>query len=99
MARQSPQQRLSMPFFLYPDSDAVLDSNITKHTLRAADGHSALTALPLPQLSVADLKLNVGGCRMNWPWKKERYYSGLVLADDANPFPGEMDSYQKREGY
>ena len=99
MVRQAPKARLSFPFFLYPDADATLDSTRTRAALRAADGSSALPEPEPATLSVADLKLNVGDCRGSWPWKRERYYDGLVLADDANPFPGELTQYEKRDGY
>ena len=26
-------------------------------------------------------------------------FSGLVMADDANPFPGELEAYELRDGY
>jgi hypothetical protein len=94
MASHAPSRRLSMPFFLYCDDDAVLDAGLARGSLRA------LAPLPRPsRLPMRHLKLNVGGCRQSWPWKAQPYYDGLVLADDANPFPGELTQYELRPGY
>lgn len=87
MVRSAPSTRLSTPFFLYPDSEGVLDSTLTHASLRTIEG------LPLPApipatLSVRDFQANLDGCREKWPWKKGSYYAGLVLARDSDHFPG-----------
>ena len=44
--------------------------------------------VPFAQLPVRNFALNVGNCREDWPWKREAYYSGLVLCRDSDHFPG-----------
>ena len=100
MAQHAPTQRLSMPFFLYPDVEATLDASRTRPSLRAAGGKPLYDAgAGAAVVRAADLPLNVGGVRSKWAWKREEYYAGLVMADDANPFPGVQEQYVPRAGY
>ena len=89
MARQMPSTRLSTPFFLYADEEAVLDQAAARGPLLRRGAH-AQPAQPGPpaRLAVVDFKLNVGNCRELWPWKASEYYSGRVLCRDSDSFPG-----------
>ena len=85
MIRQAPSTRLSNPFFLYPDEEALLDPKLC--TFPHGDGGAAVC--DLPPLSVRDFRLNIANVREEWPWKKtERYYLGRVICRDSDHFPG-----------
>ena len=58
--------RMSMPFFLRPRLDALLDQ-------AAAAGGAPLSA-PLGALRQLDLEHNTGDVRWSWDWKKSSYY-------------------------
>lgn len=88
MVSGAPATRLSTPFFLYPDEEAILDSRRTSDSLRTTNGQ-ALPTLDPPYLPVLHFKLNVDDCRERWPWKQLEYYRGLVIGRDSDSFPGE----------
>ena len=84
-ASNAPATRLSTPFFLYPDDGAVLDSTLLRSDLCFS---RPLPSPAPPTLPVAHFKANRANCRGTWPWKATRYYRGLVMGRDSDPFPG-----------
>lgn len=77
MLGRLPQTRLSLPFFLYPDAESVLDASATLPYLLRAIPLSGPTLLP-----ARDLVDNTHNCRDGWPWKRLAYYQGLVMTPD-----------------
>jgi len=81
MARFAPARRLSLPFFLYPDADAILDSGRLRPELCAQHAARVLRPSP-PTLPASHLPYNTNRCRDRMPWKGESYYDGLRMSKD-----------------
>ena len=80
MARQAPATRLSTPFFLYADRDALFDS---EQSLCPKPHLLSQSTLP-----AADFYSNAANVHELWPWKQEAYYQGRVICRDSDEFPG-----------
>ena len=78
--------RLSTPFFLYADEEAVLDQAAARG--RCSDGRArpAGAAWAAAQLAVVDFKLNVGNCRGSGHRRRILLRTGL--GRDSDSFPG-----------
>lgn len=70
------EARMSMPFFLRPRLDALLDP---ARVCRAAPPADAPRVDPLRQ---RELEQNAQNVRWRWPWKRTAYYRNEDAADD-----------------
>lgn len=88
-APQGDEPHFSMPFFLWPRLDALLDPNGTAASPRGvteaaereasmgSDDQSAMLSPPLQPILQRAIEANVHNVRRSWPWKRDNDYYAL----------------------